>query len=109
MPAKKSEKQSPVKIQKGIAVPPSKQGGEKPEKYPWAEMEIGDSFLIPVTEDMPKPWIKRASTVSSASARYAKKKKADRRRFILRRVFAGQKHSNGYTETTDGARVFRIS
>jgi hypothetical protein len=91
-----------MKIQKGIKIPPSRRGGTKQEQYPWAEMNIGDSFFIPATKSKPKPWISFCSTVSSASKRYAKQ-----RHFTLRRVFAGQKHSNGYKETTDGARVFR--
>lgn len=35
------------KIEKGIPIPPSK-GGQPPVriKYPWAQMEIGDSFVV---------------------------------------------------------------
>jgi hypothetical protein len=34
-------------VEKGIPVPPQK--WERP-KYPWKELDIGDSFLVPLSE-----------------------------------------------------------
>ena len=39
-----------IRVQKGIPIPVVKRrgpGGGKEPKYPWREMEIGDSFLFP--------------------------------------------------------------
>lgn len=34
---------SEYKIEKGVPIPPARHG----RKYPWHEMEIGDSFVVP--------------------------------------------------------------
>lgn len=31
---------SPIKIEKGVPVPPGR------DKYPWADMDVGDSFFV---------------------------------------------------------------
>jgi hypothetical protein len=39
-----------IRIQKGIPIPPVKprgMDGRTSSKYPWREMEVGDSFLFP--------------------------------------------------------------
>lgn len=36
-----------IKIDKGIEIPPRRQGGGRPPKYPIREMEVGDSFFVP--------------------------------------------------------------
>lgn len=41
------------------------------EKYPFDALEIGKGFFVPATEKMPEPAKSLASTVSSATARYA--------------------------------------
>lgn len=48
------------KIEKGVAMPERKRG--RPTRYPWAQMEIGDSFVAPY-----KP------NLVLAAARYQKK------------------------------------
>lgn len=35
-------------IEKNIPLPEHKPGAGKPNKYPFAEMEIGDSFAVPI-------------------------------------------------------------
>ena len=35
------------KIEKGIPMPPVVKNGIAEKKYPWLQMEVGDSFLIP--------------------------------------------------------------
>lgn len=46
----------------------SRGGGEK---YPFDALEVGKGFFVPATEKMPEPSKSLASTVSSATARYA--------------------------------------
>lgn len=55
-----------IKIDKGIPMPSF--SGKR--KYPWLEMEVGDSFLFP--RGMTKAGAR--ATSSSASRRYAPKK-----------------------------------
>lgn len=45
-----------VTIDKGIPIPPVKRDGRKGRygkyrRYPWAAMDVGDSFAIPIAED----------------------------------------------------------
>jgi hypothetical protein len=96
---------------------------KKADLYPWEKMNLHDSFLVPVTEKRPDPWLKFASTVTSANRRYSHlsdvelvtnskgKKVAKRiydRKFALRRVNKGDTYPNGKVELQDGARVYRI-
>jgi hypothetical protein len=107
----------------GVPIQHLKRGGKKEEIYPFSKMEIGDSFLIPATEDWPEPWFSFASTVSSATRRYTEKSPTETirnrkgqtvpkpiyvRKFALRRVTKGDKYANGYVEPQTGARVQRI-
>ncbi len=92
----------------------------KLRKYPFEQLEIGQSFFVPVSEDKPNPAKSLASTVTSANDRHAYEiegetmvnrkgetvpKKGFNKRFIVRPVedgaawgFAGQA----------GAAVWRI-
>lgn len=74
-----------VKIDKGIPMIGSSRGG-RPSRYPWLEMEVGDSFLFP-------------SDVSKANA-YSAPHKASK--VYAPRKFAGR-------TTPDGMRVWRIA
>lgn len=58
-------------LQEGIEVPESKRGGLKGDTYPFASMNVGQSFFVPATESNPNPAKGMASTVSSANKRYA--------------------------------------
>lgn len=66
---------SAFSIMKGVELPASRRGqglrGGRTNKYPFDQMEIGDSFFVPVSEDMPEPLKTLGSTVSSANMRYA--------------------------------------
>ena len=42
------------KIEKGIEIP-KKKGAGRPDKYPWAAMEVGDSFMVANTKNAPSP------------------------------------------------------
>jgi len=37
-------------VENGIEIPAPKRGRGRPPKYPWAEMEIGDSFFVEAQE-----------------------------------------------------------
>ena len=113
----------------GIPLAPAKRGGKKTEEYPFSQMAVGQSFFVGATEAYPKPHETFASTVSSATRRFSVeatnpdgsiKMKANRKgvlvpelvatkKFTLRQVRKGQKYPNGFEETADGARVFRIA
>jgi hypothetical protein len=36
-----------IKIDKGLPLPTRKYGSGRPPKYPWGEMDVGDSFYAP--------------------------------------------------------------
>lgn len=60
----------------GVVLPPSKRGnkgGGAKQKYPFDQMEIGQSFFVPVSEDIPEPVKTLGSTVSSMNMKYAQK------------------------------------
>lgn len=60
-------------IDKGIAIPVATRGA-RGVVYPFDTMEVSDSFFVAATEAKPTPAKSLASTVSSASKRYAPKK-----------------------------------
>lgn len=49
-----------------------RRGGTRTESYPFSQLEVGQGFFIPATEEVPKPATAYASTVNSATTRYAK-------------------------------------
>lgn len=56
------------------ALPIAKRGGGSggaPAKYPFAELELNQSFFVPVSPDMPDPVKTLGSTISGANHRYA--------------------------------------
>jgi len=114
----------------GIPLSPAKRGGKKTEEYPFSQMGIGQSFVVPATARYPKPWETFASTVSSATRRFSVeaknpdgsvKMKANRRgemvpelvatkKFTLRQISKGQTYEGStFVESVDGARIFRIA
>jgi len=111
-------------IESGIVPTPQARGGKKEEVYPFGQLEVGQSFFVPATDKSPDPAKTFASTVSSATRRFAVKSETETktnkhgkvvpvlvvtRRFTIRTVTPGQKYENGYTEAATGARVFRIA
>jgi hypothetical protein len=56
-------------------LPPSKRGNRlgsgAPPKYPFATMEVGNSFFVPVTEKMPNPLKSMGSTVAVQNHKYS--------------------------------------
>jgi len=61
-------------IDDNIAVPAIRRAsGGKPSIYPFDQLELGQSFFVPETEELPNPGKSLASTVSGASKRFATK------------------------------------
>lgn len=45
---KKTMRKKPIKIERGIPMPPKGIGGPgRPRMYPWDDMKVGDSFFVP--------------------------------------------------------------
>lgn len=100
----------------GVPLPTIRRGGRGGEVYPFDEMQVGQSFFVPSSESKPNPAKSLASTVSSATARYAVpaedgSTKANRkgeavpvmvevRKFVVRSV---------EEDGVSGARVWRIA
>ena len=69
-------KASPYAIISNAVLPPSKRGnkgGGAPTQYPFADLEVGQSFFVPKSDKHPDPVKTLGSTVSSANMRYAVK------------------------------------
>lgn len=58
-------------IDNAVPIPAIKRSGAATSIYPFDALAVGQSFFVPATEDMPNPGKSLASTVSSASKRYA--------------------------------------
>jgi hypothetical protein len=94
-------------IEKTVALPAINRGGDRAQLYPFEQMEVGDSFFVPVTDTMPNPGKTLASTVSSATRRYKSTNPA-----VPSRVFTIRANVNkvdGDTTTAKGARIWRIA
>lgn len=105
-------------LETGVELPKARRGGRGATVYPFDAMEVGHSFHVPATEDKPNPAKSLASTVSSATARYAvpdengatrtnrKGKEVpvmhETRKFVVRSV--GSEDPKG-----PGARIFRTA
>jgi len=58
-------------VESGVPIPAIKRQGAATSIYPFDALEVGQSFFVPATDEMPNPGKSLASTVSSASKRYA--------------------------------------
>lgn len=70
-PAMTTTTQPKFAILKGIALPPRAAGrtsGPRTSKYAFGELEIGDSFFVPKSDNMKNPARSLASTASAQSA-----------------------------------------
>ncbi len=74
--------------------------------YPFEQMNEGQSFFIPATEEKPNPSKSMASTVSSANKRF-RKEGADGRQFSVKAVKKGVEYGS-FTAPADGALVKRV-
>jgi len=57
-------------IESNIPVPVTKRGGKRESAYPFAALEVNQSFFIPASEKHPEPAKSLASTVSGATKRF---------------------------------------
>lgn len=57
-------------IESNIPLPVTKRGGKRESAYPFAALEVNQSFFIPASEKHPEPAKSLASTVSGATKRY---------------------------------------
>lgn len=55
------------KIEKGIEIPECKHGGGKNRKYPFDEMDVGDSFFVPVIDPTKDRLVSRASSILAST------------------------------------------
>ncbi len=67
-------------------------GGGAPTKYPFDDLEVGNSFFVPATAKLPNPLKTLGSTISTANHRYAtivgekevqRSKRGDRNKLVL--------------------------
>lgn len=107
---------STFKITKGLQMPAIKRrvGEATGSKYPFDGMEVGDSFHVPNTDDLPNAAKSLASSVTAANMRYATKgegthktpKGNDRPNYVYSRVYqiraVGKDDPDGA-----GARIWR--
>ena len=70
-PVAASAAPSSFAIEDGIAMPTGSNRGKGGTVYPFEALNVGQSFFVPNTEDKPNAAKSLASTVSSATARYA--------------------------------------
>lgn len=87
---------SNFKLDDAVTMPTIKRGGPGGNVYPFDSMNAGQSFFVAATDDRPNPAKSLASTVSSATKRYAEATPI--RKFAVRSVV-----ENG----VKGARVWR--
>lgn len=81
-------------IEDDVAMPTSSGRGRGGNTYPFDDLEVGQSFFVANTEDKPNAAKSLASTVSSATARYAE-------------VIEGQTKTNRKGETVEATRETR--
>ena len=115
-------------ILSGLPVIEGQRGGSREEVYPFSQLGVGQSFLVPAAEgETPKQVVERfSSTVSSATRRYSVKSDTQTRvnkegvtvpvnvptrKFTLRPVTKGQTYPGvpNFAEPADGARVYRTA
>jgi hypothetical protein len=73
------------KIDSAVPIPAPQRGILGEPRYPFGILEVGQSFMVPISKEKPNPAKTLASTVSSANKRYRKSGK----RFIIRPVEGG--------------------
>ena len=69
-------------VEKNVPVEPSKFSRSRKSMYPFTDMAVGDSFLVPDVDGKPK-------SVAPSAARFAKAPGNEGKQFITRRVEGG--------------------
>lgn len=57
-------------VEDGIEIPKTVRGGNRESAYPFDQLAVGQSFMIPASEKHPEPAKSLASTISAATKRY---------------------------------------
>jgi hypothetical protein len=91
-------------IESGMPVPEIRRGGDRTNAYPFEQLEIGQSFFVPNTVEVPNPAKTLGSTVSSATRRY--KTENPPRVFTIR---GNEKGKGADGSEVLGARVWRVA
>lgn len=76
-----------VEIEKGLSVPPVPKRTGRPAFYPFATMQVGESFLVQATKEKSKPYETVKSSVSVANKKFAPKRFEIRREGKAARIF----------------------
>lgn len=71
MPRLLLENAMTFQIDKGLPIPKISTG--RPRIYPFPQMEVGDSFAVPITDEILSGQNKSARLLSSAATAYARK------------------------------------
>jgi len=81
-----------IKIDKGIPIPNNVSSKGRPTKYPWEDMEVGDSFLFP------------SNTISPLTSTFARNILNEKRHQLF------MSHPKRYLtrKTSEGYRCWRI-
>lgn len=59
---------SDIQIDSGIPIPPRATGEGRTPKYPFRQMEVGDSFLVPYMDGRPRGHTARRMAAATKSA-----------------------------------------
>lgn len=81
-------------IEKNVAMPSR---SERVPKYPFAQMEVGDSFFVPCKPDEP---VQRVRNRMLGACMWAKRKLGEQHRFVVR--------VDESDPSTNGVRVWRV-
>lgn len=101
--------EKPVYVIENIAVTPAKRVRVgKGSIYPFAVLTLGQSFFVPATADRPMPWKSMASTVGTATRRYAVLLTNDDGSRKMRPISKGPKKGE-LVQDTENTRIFIIS
>lgn len=87
-------------IETGIELPSIQSANSRSKLYPTDDLEIGQSFFVPASAEMPNPGKTLASTVSAANRKY--------KATTPPRLFTIRKNVKSADGTKLGARVYRI-
>lgn len=83
---------SEYEIEKGVPMPVGPHGKERKwDQYPWAKMEVGDSFFVPTPEakDPVKAQSRLLGSLNNSGRAWRKKTGHENWRFLGRRVEGG--------------------
>lgn len=90
-----------------VDVPTLRRSGVSAQ-YPFDSLAVGQSFFVPATSERPEPWKSMASTVGSATRRYAEEYNDESGNKAMRAITKG-KNAGKLVPATRNTRVFAIT